>query len=122
MSTPSRYQPFTIDGIMDGYDIEIQMPGNEGGRLGSHYPGNTVTTTGGIAGFLQFVYGRRNELPGACRAFYDALVATCRTKNGIACVADNGRRRIQVSGVNQASLESNVDYHIEGLGTSIAGP
>ena len=33
------YQPFTIDGIMD-YDIEIQMPGNEGGRLGSHYPGN----------------------------------------------------------------------------------
>ena len=109
------YQPFTIDGIMD-YDIEIQMPGNEGGRLGSHYPGNTVTTTGGIAGFLQFVYGFDTNYP-SMQGFYDASYS--RTKNGIACVADNARRRIQVSGVNQASLESNVDYHVEGLGESI---
>ena len=109
------YQPFTIDGIMD-YDIEIQMPGNEGGRLGSHYPGNTVTTTGGIAGFLQFVYGYDTNYP-SMQGFYDASYS--RTKNGIACVADNGRRRIQVSGVNQASLESNVDYHVEGLGNTI---
>ena len=109
------YQAFTIDGIMD-YDIAFKMPGNEGGRLGSHYPGNTVTTTGGIAGFLQFVYGFDTNYP-SMQGFYDASYA--RTKNGIACVADNARRRIQVSGTNQASLESNVDYHIEGLGTSI---
>ena len=109
------YQPFVIDGIMD-YDIEIQMPGNEGGRLGIHYPGNTVTTTGGVAGFLQFVYGFDTNYP-SMQGFYDASYA--RTKNGIACVADNARRRIQVSGVNQASLESNVDYHIEGLGRTI---
>ena len=109
------YQPFTIDGIMD-FDVEIQMPGNEGGRLGSHYPGNKVTTTGGIAGFLQFVYGYDTNYPSMA-GFYDASYS--RTKNGIACVADPNRRRIQVSGVNQASLESNVDYHIEGLGTSI---
>ena len=111
----TTYQAFTIDGIMD-FDIEIQMPGNEGGRLGSHYPGNTVTTTGGVAGFLQFVYGFDTNYP-SMQGFYDASYS--RTKNGIRCVANNDRRRIQVSGVNQASLESNVDYHVEGLGTTI---
>ena len=73
-----------------------------------------MTTTGGIAGFLAVRVWVRYELPKHA-GFYDASYS--RTKNGIACVADNARRRIQVSGVNQASLESNVDYHVEGLGT-----
>ena len=111
----TTYQPFTIDGIMD-FDIEIQMPGNEGGRLGHHYPGNTVTTTGGVAGFLQFVYGFDTSYP-SMQGFYDESYG--RTKNGIRCVASADNRRIQVSGVNQASLESNVDYHVEGLGNTI---
>ena len=109
------YQSFVIDGIMD-FDVEIQMPGNEGGRLGSHYPGNRVTTTGGVAGFLQFVYGFDTNYP-TMQGFFDASYS--RTKNGLACVADPNRRRIQVSGVNQESLESNVDYHVEGLGDTV---
>ena len=111
----TTYQPFTIDGIMD-YDIEIITPGNEDGRLGKYYPGKHVTTTGGVAGFLQFVYGYDTNYP-AMVGFWDASYR--RTKNGIGCVADPNRRRIQVTGVNQESLESNVDFHVEGLGGTV---
>ena len=77
------YQPFTIDGIMD-FDVEIQMPGNEGGRLGSHYPGNTVTTTGGIAGFLQFVYGYDTNYPSDA-GFLRRIVLSNQERDRLCC-------------------------------------
>ena len=108
------YQPFAIDGIMD-FDIEINFGSKNGGRLESHYPGDTVTVQG-VAGFDQFVNGYDTDYP-AMQGFIAA--AYTRTTNGITCVLDENRRRIQVSGVNQASLESNADYKVESLGNKI---
>ena len=51
------------------------------------------------------------------QGFWDA--AYTRTKDGINCVLDPDRRRVQVSGTNQANLESNADYTVESLGQSV---
>ena len=83
----TTYQDFTIDGVMD-FDIRIDLAGQHGGLLRSHYPGDTVSVTG-ISGFEQFVYGFDTDYP-AMQGFYDA--AFSRTRNGIACVLNSGRR------------------------------
>ena len=107
----TSYQPFSIDGVMD-FDITIQMPGNDGGRLGKHFPGKRVQVQG-LQGYEQFVRGFDTNYP-KMQGFYGA--AQSRTKNCIAYVLNPDNRRVQVSGTNQASLESNADYHVEGLG------
>ena len=97
------------------FDITITMPGNDGGRLGKHFPGKRVQVQG-LQGYEQFVRGFDTNYP-KMQGFYGA--AQSRTKNCIAYVLNPDNRRVQVSGTNQASLESNADYHVEGLGTDI---
>ena len=109
------YQPFTIDGVMD-FDIEIGFGSVGGGRQRGRLPAATVHLSGGVAGFDQFVHGYDTAYP-AMRGFYAA--AYTRTKAGIDCVLDADRRRIQVSGTNQSSLESNADYAVQSLGHTV---
>ena len=39
-----------------------------------------------------------------------------RVQNAVTRILDPAMRHIEVSGTNQASLESNADYHVEPLG------
>ena len=109
----TTYQDFAIHGVMD-FDVTLDMD-QRGGRLSAHYPGNHVTLTG-LDGFEQFVYGYDTNFP-SMQGFYAASYA--RTKNGVGCVIDPSHRTITVSGTNQANLESNADYRVESLGTSL---
>ena len=110
----TTYQPFSIDGVMD-FDITMQMPGNDGARLGRHFPGRRVAVQG-LQGYEQFVRGFDTSYP-QMQGFYGA--ANSRTKTCINYVLNPEHRRVQVSGVDQTSLESNADYHVEGLGDTI---
>ena len=110
----TSYQPFSINGVMD-FDIEIDMPGNGGGRADRHYPGNRVRVQG-IQGYEQFVRGFDTNYPKMA-GFYGQ--AQSRTTACISYVLDPQHRRIQVSGVHQATLDSNADYHVENLGTEL---
>lgn len=108
------YQDFTIDGIMD-FDIALDLQDQRDAANGSHYPGQHVKLMG-VQGFQQFVSGYDTNHP-AMVGYYTK--ANSRVHNGINCVLDTDRRRIVVSGTNQASLESNADYRVEGLGHTV---
>ena len=108
------YQTFMIDGVMD-FDLEMAFGSVAGGRLRSHKPSGTVHLQG-VSGFEQWVYGYDTAYP-SMQGFYNDTYS--RTKNGIACVIDPGHRRIQVSGTNQESLESNADYRVEDVGNTV---
>ena len=70
----------------------------------------------GLQGYEQFVRGFDTNYP-AMKGFYGA--AQSRTKTCINYVLNPEHRRVQVSGTNQTSLESNADYHVEGLGNTL---
>ena len=106
------YQPFTIDGVMD-FDMELDIRG-PGGRQRHRNPGNVKVQ--GVQGLQQFVYGYDTNYP-QMQGFMDE--AYTRTKNGLNCVMDPARRRLQISGVNQASLETDADYRVQSLGGTI---
>ena len=110
----TSYQTFSINGVMD-FDITIQMPGNDGARLGSHFPGKRVTVQG-VQGYEQFVRGFDTSYP-KMQGFYRN--AQSRTRGCFEYVLNPDHRRIVVSGVNQAALESNADYRVENLGTDL---
>ena len=108
----TSYQPFTIDGIMD-FGIDLYLVTNDSGRR--HYPGSTVKLES-VDEFEQFVYGLDTEYPELA-GYWDTAVS--RVKNGVNCVLDSSRRRIQIAGTNQASLDSNAGYRVQSLGNSI---
>ena len=89
---------------------------NHNAHEGRHYPGDHVKVQG-IEGFRQFVYGFDTDYPAMVGYYPDR--AYSRIKNGVNCILDPARRRVQVSGTNQASLESNADYRVESLGNSL---
>ena len=101
--------------VLTDFDVEIGWGSEGGGRQRARRPSNTVHLQG-VAGLEQFVRGYDTNYPSMA-GFWDA--AYTRTKNGINCVLDPDRRRIQVAGTNQASLESNADYQVESLGHSV---
>ena len=109
------YQDFDIDALMD-WDMTFILETQPDARLADHYPGHTVTLTGGADGFNQFIRGYDTDYP-QMQGFYEKVYA--RTRNGIACVLEPRRRHIRVSGTNQAQLESNADYRVEKLGTTL---
>ena len=112
----TTYQSFQINGVMD-FDMEIYfVSSNHNAHEGRHYPGDHVKVQG-IEGFRQFVYGFDTDYPAMVGYYPDR--AYSRIKNGVNCILDPARRRVQVSGTNQASLESNADYRVESLGNSL---
>ena len=115
----TTYQDFRIDGIMD-YDIEIGFgTGHDPvGASKRYYPGSPVKVQG-LDGFRQFIYGFDTNYP-KMRGYYPHH-AWARPRNAVGRILDPAMRHIEVSGTNQASLESNADYHVEPLGTSLPG-
>ena len=111
----TTYTDFDIDGVMD-FDVTLGLGGRHGGHAEHYYPGDTVKLTGGMDGFEQFVRGYDTDYP-SMQGAYDHFYS--RTTNGINCALDPNRRRITVSGTNQAQLEKNVDYRVQSLGGSI---
>ena len=115
----TTYQDFRIDGIMD-FDIEIGF--GEGhdpvGRQDKYYPGSPVKVVG-IDGFRQFIYGFDTSAP-KIHGYYPKH-AWARVQNAVNRILDPAMRHIEVSGTNQASLESNADYHVEPLGKTLPG-
>ena len=108
------YQDFRVSGVAD-FDAEIGFGHEAGGRQRSRKPSGVVRLQG-VSGFAQFVHGFDTDYP-SMQGFMAS--AASRTKDGIACVLDPDRRRVQVSGTDQASLESNADYTVESLGQSV---
>ena len=109
------YQDFSIVGVMD-WDWHIDYGPNRNGRMGSAYPENGKVDVIGFAGFEQYIDGfdtNHPEIQGIRNRFYS------RTKNGINHIMDSSHRHLSVSGTNQESLESNIDYSVEPLGDSI---
>ena len=110
----TTYQDFTIDGVMD-FDLDIYFVTKNEGREESHYPGDRVKLMG-IDGLEQFVFGFDTNYP-AMHGYWGK--AYSRVKNGVNYILDPSHRRVQISGTNQASLDSNADYRVESLGSSI---
>ncbi len=108
------YQDFRVSGVAD-FDIEIGLGDEAGGRQRSRKPTAAVHMQG-VNGLEQFVNGFDTRYP-SMQGFMSA--SSTRTKDGIACVIDPDRRRVQVSGTDQANLESNADYTVESLGNSV---
>ena len=116
-------QPFDIDGIMD-FDLAIRSDGGHGSKGPSwvptknskYRPPNGKWTVMGVEGLAQFVYGYDTNYP-SMQGYIK--VASQEVKDAIEWMQEPENRRIQVSGINQASLDSNADYEVRSLGSTI---
>ena len=109
-------QPFDINGVMD-FDINIQPrdaywqpTGNSG-----HRPHGEVGLVG-IEGLIQFVSGYDTDYPNM-QGYWDK--APSQVKNAMDWIQNAENRRIQVSGINLASLDGNADYDVKLLGAAV---
>ena len=109
-------QPFNIDGVMD-FDILISAQDrywqNTGNR--SHRPHGDIKLTG-IAGLIQFVSGYDTDYP-SMEGYWSR--APQQVKNAMDWIQNPENRHIQVSGINQANLDSNASYEVKLLGSAI---
>ena len=107
-------QPFDIDGVMD-FDAELHGVNYVRG-LNSHYRPHGNVKLSGVDAVLQFVHGYDTNYP-ELQGYWDH--ASDVVKRAIDWISVPAHRRIQVSGINYANLESNADYSVESLGTDI---
>ena len=102
-------QPFDINGVMD-FDIVLTIWNHRDSPL---FPGKNKLRFAGVDEFEQFVRGFDTNHPGMSgwweKASQDA-------RNAVAFILTPGNRRIQVSGISHASLDSNANYSVELLG------
>ena len=108
-------QPFDINGIMD-FDIEIYFNSVINMLNSNCRPGSSISAIG-IAGLQQIVHGYDTRY-SSLENYWDAK-ASWIVKTAISWIADPKNRRIQVSGISHASLDSNADYDVELLGNKI---
>ena len=111
-------QPFSIDGVMD-FDFMIkanheywQESRNRHYRPGGKGNINLI----GIEGLIQFVFGYDTNFPSMQNYWNNA---PDQVKRAVDWIQDAKNRRIQVSGVSLASLDSNAHYDIKPLGSTI---
>ena len=107
-------QPFDIDGIMDfDFALVFNDPIHSGphGRL---FKGTTKIS--GVDGLEQWVYGFDTDHP-EMHGYYEH--APANVKAAVEWIRDPQNRRIQVSGLNFASLDSNAEYNVEELGDHV---
>ena len=109
-------QPFAIDGVQD-FDMEILLgrTAEPGTKLAGHCRERLIRIPG-VGALAQFVRGYDTRYP-EMEGFWEAC--TARTRNGINRILRPETRQVQVSGINYATLESNVDYRVEPLGLSV---
>ena len=98
-------QAFNIDGIQD-FDIELQM-------VHANHPNVKVE---GIDGLLQFLYGYDTDYAWM-QGQWDGL--PWLTKDAMDWAQQPENRRIQVAGINHASLDSKPTYNVQELGNDI---
>ena len=110
-------QPFDIDGVMD---FEIHLHISEAikgvGRHSKFRPRGHDITVPSIEGLLQFLHGYDVRYP-TMEGYWAATYSRARSVTD--WIADPQNRRIQVSGVKDATLEKNADYHVEPLGGAV---
>ena len=110
-------QPFDIDGVMD---FQIRMHVSQWlkgvGRHSKFRPHTNDITVPSVEGLLQFLHGYDVNYP-TTEGYWDATYSRARAVAD--WIADPQNRRIQVSGVKDATLEKNADYHVEPLGTGV---
>ena len=110
-------EPFDINGVFD-FDIHMRLTEDWWKRRNCKYLNHHDIHVQGVAGLLQFYHGydtNHPEMEGYSKH------AVSRIANGINWIAKSSNRRVQVSGVNEASLESNADYRVELLGNRLPG-
>ena len=105
-------QPFDIDGVMD-FDIILSLPQPSQSRHAHFRPNHDSIRLIGVAGLLQFVHGFDTNYP-MMQGYW--AKAPSYVKSAMAFIEEAENRRIQVSGIHHASLESNADYNVEELG------
>ena len=110
-------EPFDIKGVMD-FDITIKPDNRYWRKTGNsdHRPGQGLVDLVGIEGLFQFVCGYDTDYPGM-QGYWRK--ASRQVKNAMDWIQDPENRRIQVSGVNLASLDSNEDYEVKLLGADV---
>ena len=101
-------QPFDIDGVMD-FDIGLSVYDHKGYNR-KHY------TLQGVDAFEQFIAGYDTSHPEMHGWFNRA---SRDVKDAVAFIMDPRNRRIQVSGINHASLDSTASYSVELLGNHV---
>lgn len=108
-------QPFDIDGVMD-FGIRMIYYGRAG-RIGHHGIGDMWSQEfASVAAFEQWVRGYDTNHPDM-EGYWEK--APEHVKAAVAYVMNPENRRIQVSGINQASLDSNATYDVDLLGDHV---
>lgn len=101
-------QPFDINGVMD---FAIQL---------TYYRGSPEhrwdRRFAGVDAFEQYIHGYDTSHP-EMKGYWDK--APDHVKAAVAFIMNPENRRIQVSGTNSASLDSNTDYSVELLGNHV---
>ena len=109
-------QPFDINGVMD-FDVIIQAQNRyRQATRNSRYRSHGDIHLTGIAGLVQFVCGYDTVYPSMQGYLAEA---PAQVKDAMDWIQNPESRRIQVSGVNQANLDSNEDYQVQLLGSAI---
>ena len=102
-------QPFDINGIMD-FDVGLTYFSKQAD--GEH---SWTRAFRGVDELLQYVHGYNTAYP--MMGFWEK--ASRQVQAAILFIAEPENRRIQVSGIAHASLDSNADYDVELLGDHI---
>ena len=101
-------QPFDIDGIMD-FDVSLSVYDHKGYNLKKYH-------FEGVDAFEQFVHGYDTSHP-EMQGWWSRQEEDVRRAVGFIMEPEN--RRIQVSGIDHASLDSTASYNVELLGNHV---
>lgn len=111
----NQYQPVDIDNALD-FDFVFHMnPEHSKHGQGYRLSKDDVTVIG-VSGLLQLVHGYDTDHPGM-DGYWES--APERVKLGIAYVEDPQSRRIQISTVNEAEVQTKGGYNITELGSTV---
>ena len=103
-------EPFDVDGVMD-FDFHLDSY-----RWDGKFEHKSTLDLSGVAALEQYVRGYDTDHPDL-HGYWET--APKIVKEAINFVMDPENRRIQVSGINHASLDSNVNYDVEKLGDHV---
>ena len=109
-------QPFDIDGVMD-FAIHLSLRHNTQGRNGRFRPTDQIDLSS-IDDLMQMVFGYDTRFP-KMEGYW--AKAPDRVQRAMDYISKPENRRIQVSGINHESLDSNATYNVEQLGHAIPG-
>ena len=109
-------QPYDINGVMD-FDILIKPQDRywQDKANKKYRPKGNILLTG-IAGLIQFISGYDTNYPSMGGYWH---YAPKQVKDSLDWIQNPENQRIQISGINQANLDSNAGYEVKLLGADI---